>query len=509
VDLPADQSHAVNPATLTLPDVLTELDLLAPLPDPALLLGTGLDLSRDSLGNGVLDWGTQSLITDSIEQKSAAESRVLLDDDLGLDLGDDDFTGVMDVERGRDRVSSAWLDDNAGDTTKLYDDDLGLDLDNDPLPDQHGADTTMGADINMTDLPGLDLDDEFGAELSAQTPRPRDAASPLSGLRRSPGHELDTTFVDAHGNSLYEPPEEESLHEAQRIKRRKVLEEDSNIEISAAQIHAQQNDRSKILKPFSFLPRDPMLLALMQMQKNGGFVSSILGDGRTHGWAPELRDVLSVEIIRRSGDLKRKRDSGVSDMYLSDGKEAPGIEIPDDEPSTLGAHNLGDASALSEGMFEQLPSDGIRRLSIDDDDRLPGSPGREMTPPDDFNDTTFPLLHPADAGPISQGTRHAVHLLRDHFGPESANSPSQRQKSSVMFQDLLPKETTSRSNATKMFFEVLVLATKDAVKVEQKADTLSGPIRLRAKRGLWGEWAEESAGGQIAEAQELLGGAEE
>jgi cohesin complex subunit SCC1 len=494
----------VNPATLTLADVLTELDLLAPLPDPALLLGTGLDLGRDALGNGTLDWGTQSLITDSIEQKSAAESRVLLDDDLGLDLGDDDFTGVMDVERGRDRVSSAWLDDNAGETTKLYDDDLGLDMDDGPLLDHQGDDATLGADINMTDLPGLDLGDEFGAELP-----PQDPMSPLSGLRRSAEHEFDTTFVDAHGNSLYEPPVEESLHEAQRIKRRKVLEEDLNIEISASQISAQQNDRSKILKPFSFLPRDRMLLALMQMQKNGGFVSSILGDGRTHGWAPELRDVLSVEIIRRSGDLKRKRDSGVSDMYLSDGKEAPAIEIPDDELSVLGAHNLGDASGLSEGMFEQLTSDGLRHLSVDDDDRLPGSPGREMTPADDFNDTTFPLLHPADAGPISQGTRHAVHLLRDHFGSESADSPSQRQKSSVLFQDLLPKATTSRSNATKMFFEVLVLATKDAVKVEQKVDTLSGPIRLRAKRGLWGSWAEESAGGQIGEAQEVLGGAEE
>jgi len=63
---------------------------------------------------------------------------------------------------------------------------------------------------------------------------------------------------------------------------------------------------------------------------------------------------------------------------------------------------------------------------------------------------------------------------------------------------LLPEKRTTRTEATKMFFEVLVLATKDAIKVEQSADVLGGPIRLRAKRGLWGSWAEEKAGGEIA-----------
>ena len=37
-----------------------------------------------------------------------------------------------------------------------------------------------------------------------------------------------------------------------------------------------------------------------------------------------------------------------------------------------------------------------------------------------------------------------------------------------MFTDLCPEATTSRQDATKMFFELLVLGTKDAVKVEQE-----------------------------------------
>ena len=57
-----------------------------------------------------------------------------------------------------------------------------------------------------------------------------------------------------------------------------------------------------------------------------------------------------------------------------------------------------------------------------------------------------------------------------------------------------------------MFFEVLVLATKDAVKVDQKEGDLGGPIRIRAKRGLWGAWAEKEAGGEIAEELEAYQG---
>ena len=73
-----------------------------------------------------------------------------------------------------------------------------------------------------------------------------------------------------------------------------------------------------------------------------------------------------------------------------------------------------------------------------------------------------------------------------------------RYQASVSFQDLLPEGKTSRADATKMFFEVLVLATKDAIKVDQSTTQLGGNIRVRGKRGLWGAWAEERAGGEIA-----------
>jgi cohesin complex subunit SCC1 len=109
-----------------------------------------------------------------------------------------------------------------------------------------------------------------------------------------------------------------------------------------------------------------------------------------------------------------------------------------------------------------------------------------------FDETTMPILHPADAGPVSVGTKRAVHLLREKFGGDAGadGSPASQAKKSILLQDLVPERTTSKEDATKMFFEVLVLATKDAIKVEQGDKHIGLPLRIRGKRGLWGSWAE-------------------
>ena len=120
-------------------------------------------------------------------------------------------------------------------------------------------------------------------------------------------------------------------------------------------------------------------------------------------------------------------------------------------------------------------------------------------PRDAFDETTAPLLHPTEQGAVSVGTQHAVHLLRDRFKSLAGTSQSSQKKWNILFQEMLPEATTSKADATKMFFEVLVLATKDAVKVDQPEGQLGGPLRIRGKRGLWGAWAEKEAGGEIEE----------
>lgn len=59
-----------------------------------------------------------------------------------------------------------------------------------------------------------------------------------------------------------------------------------------------------------------------------------------------------------------------------------------------------------------------------------------------------------------------------------------------------------------MFFEVLVLATKDAVRVKQDKG-FGGDIYIAPKKGLWGKWAEEKDEQQIAEEEQTRKEAEE
>ncbi|KAI9720654.1 MAG: hypothetical protein M1812_002834 [Candelaria pacifica] len=538
VDLPAHQLNAINPAALTLPDVLTELDLLPPMPDASLLLTEPLlqvEADRED-GFDMSDWGIKDsqLDPDAEVGRSAPDATFdMTNEDLEIDIGEDPIRPVGDetsIEVGRDAPAPRSVrDDILSDDDKFHDIDLGIDLGED-VPANRSRATTTGLmeddgirfgnddDVNMGDASDFHLPlEEDAGPVAAPTPGrlQRDSQSPLSSIRSSVERDLEQTVRRNLDSTVFDPEEEEeSLHQAHRAKKRKVLQPDADTVLHSHQIKDQQNDRSRILKPASFLPRDPMILSLMNMQRNGGFVSSIFGDGRGRGWAPELKGILSLEVVRKSGELKRKRDSGIADM---DNEEAEAsadkplqLDIEEDEDIDLPAGPAdilaepGDPTLGSLDEIRELPaSDGIRPPMEDDEESGIAQQTRDasddgITPaPENFEDTTAPLLDPADAGPVSLGTKHAVHLLRDRFG--TTDSPSQQKKANVLFQDLLPERTTTKADATKMFFEVLVLATKDAIKVEQSGGVLGGPIRVRGKRALWGSWAETEAGGEIAE----------
>ncbi|KAF2742684.1 hypothetical protein M011DRAFT_490377 [Sporormia fimetaria CBS 119925] len=520
IDLPTSHSHIANPAALTLPDVITDLDLLAPMPDPNLILSQSLaDLTNfGALDTTLPDWDNSQFLSESVEAPRRAP--MLLDDadDLNLDHGDDldpitfDEGPSIEVGRNAPLELQRGMSEERDTSPKLFEeDDLGLDFgDNDDTTAMPAiGDTNLGIDMDLgmgdttADL-GVPVDDVpqemEGIDGAAQGERERDTVSPLSSIRSSVERDLEETIAQDQNATAFQPDQEEEQEEAirqpQRAKRRKLLHADAQTQLSVNEIRQQQNDHSKILKPSEFLPRDPMLLALMNMQKSGGFVSGILGDGRSRGWAPELKGILSLELVSRPAQ-KRKRDSGVADVG-SEGEDqlerTPQLEFEHTEPEldAFGA-DIGDTSiAPQEEMVELHADEGIVPM---DEEQLEDE---AFSPADNFDDTTAPLLHPADSGPISVGTKHAVHLLRERFGAEAESNESERQKASVLFQDMLPEETTTRADATKMFFEVLVLATKDAIKVEQSRDELGGPLRIRGKRGLWGSWAETSAGGELA-----------
>ena len=482
-------------AALTIADKIS--DPMMPELDPSLLDFRPMDIDFSSKKDDPLNWNSQVVSEPlSIEigrNEPAREEREPFDEDdmnidLDLDIGDDGPS----IEIGRRAPPAGNMDDDVMGDDEMFPKDLGFDetqtrassqvpsLIEDREDDLAGDDGMPMGDDDIFAMPG----DDDAAPVAPTDPRlQRASQSPLSSL-------------------LEDDEEEASTRQAKhKVKKRKILQPDSDTMLSSAQIKAQQADRAAILKPPSFLPHDPILLNLMTMQKNGEFVSRIMGDGRAKGWAPELRGILSVEVVRSAGERKRKRDSGVADVESDEAAaKIPQLEIPEDD--TFGIHNEG---LGGDGEAAAPPRDqSIIDLPANDDGGYLNIPDDNNEPRDNFDDTTAPLLHPMEQGAVSLGTKHAVHLLRDRFGSSDANSgsPSQQKKASILFQEILPEQTTSKADATKMFFEVLVLATKDAVKVEQKDEEVGSALRIRAKRGLWGAWAEREAGGEIEEQEE-------
>lgn len=502
IDLPT-QTHVANPGSLTLPDMITDLDLLAPMPDPELLLSQ--NLGNLEYGNTTADWDNSQFISDSIEQPRAERMDI---PDLDIDIGEDlepgtTFDEGTSIEQGRNvslmrRQSEEFT--GLGKDIEMQDlPDLGIDIgEDDPTELAPAPEFAMDDDMDVTIGGMTEIDLPAGSVAGDDAPAPpAREETPLSELGEEEATRL-AQEIEEQNNTTFQPEpeqEEESIHQA-RAKRRRVIGQDAETMISSHQLREQQNNRDKILKPASFLPRDPLLLALLNMQKSGGFVSNILGDGRSQGWAPELRGILSLELVSRPSQ-KRKRDSGVADLGTTEdeaaaaGEKTPQLELEQEDP-TLGDMGIGiggDETALERSDdYVQLPDEPVMPQLGEDDEEIP----------DNFDDTTAPLVHPDEAGPVSLGTKHAVHLLRERFGSEAEHSESERQKNSLVFQEMLPPARTSRADATKMFFEMLVLATKDAIKVEQPANELGGPLRIRAKRGLWGQWAETAASGELA-----------
>jgi cohesin complex subunit SCC1 len=524
-DIPENIS-APNREAHMLPDQITPADNLnilpafgSQLPNADWLLGQMEDTetatpnqsagrSRGRLNNRDInlqeDFSNSQFLQDDPMKEDELALANMGDLELDLDFGMDiDERPRMDgsIEMGRDAPAARDVGDDIFSETDLAPRAKGGDAEpsvNLDFGDDGVVIADDDGDIRMGDDLQFDIGDQSAMPgLPPVPPRGRISESPLSDIDENMTKDLEE-WRRQNNTSIYEPGQETEDTEPQpqrRLKKRKVFGLDAETQLSNSHLKEQQQNHDNIMKTPNFVSNDPYFLALLELKSSGSFVSSILGDGRSKAWAPELRGLLSLDTIKPSGDLKRKRDSGIADMG-SDGEansKSPRLELGEDE-DTLHAPDraLGERSVGPDGTILEIPADEGFTIQ-DDDDQL-----REGSPMPAFDETTIPIVHPEDSGPVSLGTKHAVHVLRDLFGAEAATNEEKRKKTSVVFQDLLPAERTTKADATKMFFECLVLATKDAVKVEQKEGTLGGPIRVRGKRGLWGAWAEREAGGEIA-----------
>ncbi|KAI5305303.1 ERMES complex subunit mmm1 [Ascosphaera pollenicola] len=499
---------ALPSGSLTLPDVLTESDLFTNL-DPSILFGNSQSAAsavKPPLSSA--GWSS-NLLTDSqsapLRKDPVPSELPHLEDDTGLvlDLGEDEYPlghdPDMSIEVGRDAPAPRPVGEDLF-SDQPFDGDLDLDLgeeihkagtnkssvlgdqDHDNLDNflqndqSHLEDTTMGGTDEGLAAPLAEdstmLPVEDGLERRRTMSR---SASPLSEARSSVVRELeDTLNVDDENESAAAP---------QRVKRRRLLHADETTFISKEQLKHQREDRSKILKPASDLPRDPVLLTLTSMQRGGAFVSSVMEDNM-YIQTSQLRDLLTATCAQKAGELKRKRDSSTTAFgQENDDQSLLQLDL------NLEESMIDDNTAPNETMANQLSSEVDIPADVQNDELHPEFGSEDDHAFGAHGDQGDSALPPVE--PISVGTEHAAGLLREQLSNKDSG------KTQVVFQELFPEQTTSRSDATKMFFEVLVLATKDAIAVEQDTENIGGTLRVKAKDALWSTRTEADAVGGI------------
>ncbi|KAK3394414.1 Rec8 like protein-domain-containing protein [Podospora didyma] len=540
-DIPV-HSHVQNKESLMLPDRITPYDNLDLLPPPNIdflnsqldeMSATPISSRRGRPSNREInlqeDFNNSQFLHDNIEEDDEELALADMDDlglelDFGMDIDDERPTKLIDkshIEMGRDAPAARSIEDDMFSELDM----AGLSKDRQTREPSLGLDLDFGDGIQIVDDEGdiqmgdddlhFNIEDQSAVQAGPSAPampdlsRARISESPLSDVDEEFAKEVEMEYTRHMNTDMYEPGDDTTvatIKAPQRVKKRKLLEPDEQTMLSNAQIKDQQNQRDNILKPQSFISHNPYVLGLLDLQKNGGFVTNVLLEKRSEGWAPELKGLLSFVSIRPN-ELKRKRDSGIADMESEEEQGAtksPRLDLPEDE-TILGLDGTiaGNQSEVRDATMLDIAGDDTAIFHQDEDEGRPASRDHQpSSPARAFDETVAPIVHPADSGPVSVGTRHAVHILRDLFGGEAIPSAEKRTKTAVVFQNLLPEGRTSKADATKMFFECLVLATKDAIKVEQPEGTLGGPIRVRGKRGLWGDWAERENGGEPANLQQ-------
>ncbi|KAI0391657.1 Rec8 like protein-domain-containing protein [Xylariaceae sp. FL0594] len=525
-DIP-ENVNMPNREALMLPDTITPADNLNMLPPPdANWLLSQMDevnsapMSSSARGRGrpsnrdinlQEDFNNSQFLHDDTMHEDELALAPMDDLDLELDFGIDERPRMdKSMEMGRDAPAARSIEDDIfsdvfdmQSRTKGADMEQTMDLD---FGDDGVKIIDADGDVNMDDDLNFNLDDQSAMpEIGGIPPidRTRISESPLSDIDENTARDVEE-WARLNNTSIYEPAYEAEEPEPQaqkKTKKRRVFGLDSTTQLPNAHIKEQQQNHDNILKEPSSITRDHYLLALMELKSSASFSNNILGGRRNKTWAPELQGLLTLDTIKPIKDLKRKRDSGVADL----GSEAeqgptksPRLELGGEEDTfAMLDAGFGDHSVAPDGTILEIPADN--GVVVDNDDDMHHSRDETMNPA--FDETIAPLVHPADSGPVSLGTKHAVHVLRDLFGAEAATNEEKRKKA-VVFQDLLPEKRATKADATRMFFECLVLATKDAIKVEQKEGSVGGPIRVRGKRGLWGAWAEKEAGGEMAAEQE-------
>jgi cohesin complex subunit SCC1 len=500
VDLPADQLRASN-NTITFADigaanVVDMLDWSVPdLPAPTRGAHTA-PLTQTNLRSreyGAFNFGRAgSIFGDESRQGSHDSAMYLESQDFGgidLGLGLDDFENrseVSSLEQGRDAqrersrsVMHMFSPNKAASP--------GLDIDMPSFADGP-IDLGLGLDDDMMDidapvpdlLPAPDIVDAERArrETSAlSTPPPQ--SPPLPTMDVSP--RTAKRIADMQNQT--------------KQKRVRIVRADQELELADEEFVAPNEEDSDILAVERFIPADPESVLLDDFMENPSkhFMPSVKVDAETFffagpaGLAPELSKLFlfNPSVLRRNRGVDEVEEQAVAKRPRLQSEEeveaarrvSHAVRAPSEGPDLdfsfdVGLDQLEPDVMLSPVRAERTPSmPPIRPLPVHDGEyKLAAFSGQG----DDSQSQSVSSTPSKSQSGASKTTVLAVDLLRHELGEPDAHK-------SVQFDELA--RGANKRAASAFFFELLVLGTKDAVKLEQHK--AFGNISVQAKDKLW------------------------
>ncbi|KAG0229422.1 sister chromatid cohesion protein 1 [Actinomortierella wolfii] len=525
----AEQARAAFNA-ITVPDAMTELDLLVPAQGFDLeawgIKTNDFDLFRVSQGSDI-EFGRHHRFTAGPGAGVGAAGYRTMDfdlagpeDGLDLDMFGDDLAGTLDhiAKRG----SSAR---QAGQLAGALDHDIEIEV------GRRGAVERRSASVDPLGLMGMGDEMAVGKEPGAREPSIARSVHDtfefgdlpihdFDGGRRSPLH-VDFEDLEHGADDGTVPPVApgEGPRQPAQAKKRKLIV-DEVTEMAQAELMSQQlhEDEERPTLVIEVLPRSRKLLRLQQIESDvahGGLVGYLLdcsagprlmgaAGGSSGGeLVPELASMFSRRLqIEQPRPPAVPHDDGYGDIWAQPGQEeeqhdllAEGVASPPPaemfEGFQLGHSPVGDEVAVPEGVAAPEepapfvePSAGQRGGLLFAETAEEGVSGTVASTTKElegvvFSNSTVQAMRliqdgltearkqRMEAGEL-EAEEEAMGKTRTATHATASSAQNRQNKTRVAFSELMRPSGQTRGEAAKLFFELLVLSTKDVIKVEQE-----------------------------------------
>ncbi|CAG8453711.1 1016_t:CDS:10 [Paraglomus brasilianum] len=293
----------------------------------------------------------------------------------------------------------------------------------------------------------------------------------------------------------FQSPEAEPQQPVTSSNRRKRKILDEITELSNKHIAAQVKDTSDIVTKPSFLPSSRKLLRLSEIRNLGVFYFFDLT--APANILPELHRLFSRKRIRTqppepmlpTDSIQTENDTPVVETPAENGISTASVE---EGPGQVEGGQQRDQALGNDLMSPDYAQDFFDD-NMDSPPQVPGNDNSNISPEHMADDEGSPqgltIFDQDDSQDqqtgsevtFSKNTIKAMRLLQREFERTSNEGGSRRlrEKTPISYETVAGK--AKRQDAVKLFFELLVLKTKDVIDVQQKKSYGDIDIRPKAK----------------------------